>query len=71
VVRELLRRARYEADASKRTELYKQVSKLIQQDAARVPLLHAEALVAATKKVHGMVPHPIGVESYAQTWLGK
>ena len=71
VVRELLRRARYEADASKRTELYKQVSKLIQQDAARVPLLHAEALVAATKKVHGLVPHPIGVDSYAQTWLGK
>jgi peptide/nickel transport system substrate-binding protein len=71
VVRELLRRARYEADASKRTELYKQVSKLIQQDASRIPLLHAEALVAATKKVRGLVPHPIGVETYAQVWLGK
>jgi peptide/nickel transport system substrate-binding protein len=71
VVRELLRRARYEADASKRTELYKQVSKLIQQDAARIPLLHAEPLVAATKKVRGLVPHPIGVETYAPVWLGK
>ena len=71
VVRELLRRARYEADASKRTELYKQVSKLIQQDATRVPLVHAEALVAATKKVHGLVPHPIGVEAYTSVWLGK
>ena len=71
VVRELLRRARYEADASKRTELYKQVSKLIQQDASRVPLVQAEALVAATKKVRGLVPHPIGVESYGQVWLGK
>ncbi len=71
VVRELLRRARYEADASKRTELYKQVSKLIQQDATRIPLMHADALVAATKKVHGLVPHPIGVEAYTQIWLGK
>ena len=71
VVRELLRRARYEADTSKRTELYKQASKLIQQDAARIPLMHAEAFVAATKKVRGLLPHAIGVEVYAQVWLGK
>jgi len=71
VVRELLRRARNDADTSKRTELYKQVSKLIQQDASRVPLVQAEALVAATKKVRGLVPHPIGVEAYSQVWLGR
>jgi peptide/nickel transport system substrate-binding protein len=71
VVRELLRRARYEADASKRTELYKQTSKLIQQDAARIPLMHADVFTATTKKVHGLAPHVIGVEAYAQVWLGK
>jgi peptide/nickel transport system substrate-binding protein len=71
VVRELLRRARYEADASKRTELYKQASKLIQQDATRIPLVHTDTLVAATKKVHGLAPHPIGVEAYTSVWLGK
>jgi peptide/nickel transport system substrate-binding protein len=71
VVHELLRRARYESDASKRTEIYKQVSKLIQQDAARIPLMHADTLVAATKKTRGLAPHPIGVESYAQIWFGK
>jgi len=71
IVRELLRRARYEADASKRTELYKQVSKIIQQDATRIPLVQADALVAATKKVRGLVPHPIGVETYTQVWLGR
>jgi peptide/nickel transport system substrate-binding protein len=71
VVRELLRRARYESDASKRTELYKQVSKIIQQDATRIPLVQADALVAATKKVRGLVPHPIGVETYAQVWFGR
>ena len=71
VVRELLRRARYEADASKRTELYKQASKLIQRDAARIPLMHALTFVAATKKVRGLAPHAIGVESIAPVWLGK
>jgi peptide/nickel transport system substrate-binding protein len=71
VVRELLRRARYEADASKRSELYKQVSKIIQQDATRIPLVQADALIAATKKVRGLVPHPTGVEAYSQVWLGK
>jgi peptide/nickel transport system substrate-binding protein len=71
VVRELLRRARYEADASKRTELYKQASKLIQQDAARIPLMHATMFVATTKKVRGLAPHAIGVEAYAQVWLGR
>ncbi len=71
VVRELLRRARYETDGSKRAELYKQASKLIQQDAARIPLVHADALVAATRKVRGLVPHPIGVEAYAQVRLGR
>jgi peptide/nickel transport system substrate-binding protein len=70
-MRELLRRARYEADASKRTEVYKQISKLIQQDAARIPLVHADTLVAVTKKVRGVVPHPIGVEAYTQVWIGK
>jgi peptide/nickel transport system substrate-binding protein len=71
VVRELLRRARYEADGSKRTELYKQVSKLIQQDAARIPLMHTDVFIATTKKVRGLAPHAIGVEAYAQVWLGK
>jgi len=71
VVRELVRRARYEADVSKRTELYKQASKLIQQDASRIPLVHADTLVAATKKVRGLLPHPIGVEAYSPVWLGK
>jgi ABC-type transport system substrate-binding protein len=71
VVRELLRRARYESDGSKRTELYKQTSKLIQQDAARIPLMHAEMFVASTQTVRSLAPHPIGVEAFTQIWLGK
>ena len=71
VVRELLRRARYESDGSKRTELYKQASKLIQHDAARIPLMHADMFVGATKKVRALAPHAIGVEAYTQVWLGR
>jgi hypothetical protein len=33
--------------------------------------VHTDVLVAATKKVRGLVPHPIGVESYGQVWLGR
>jgi ABC-type transport system substrate-binding protein len=71
IARELLARARGETDATKRTELYKQVSKLVLQDAARVPLVHSDALVAATRKIHGLRPHPIGVEVYTTVWSGR
>jgi hypothetical protein len=33
--------------------------------------VQADALVAATKKVRGLVPHPIGVEAYTLVWLGR
>lgn len=71
VAAELLRRARAEPDASKRTELYKQVSKIIQQDASRVPLVYSDPLAAATGKLRGLVPHPLGVDAYAAVWLGR
>ena len=47
----LLRKARAEPDESKRSELYKQVSKIVQQQLPRVPLVWSAAPAAATKKV--------------------
>lgn len=47
----LLRKARAEPDESKRSELYKQVSKIVQQQIPRVPLVWSAAPAAATKKV--------------------
>lgn len=47
----LLRKARIEPDESKRSELYKQVSKIIQQQIPRIPLVWSAAPAAATKKV--------------------
>jgi peptide/nickel transport system substrate-binding protein len=71
VVQELVRRARAENDASKRSELYKQVTKLAQQDVARVPLFHAAPPLALSQKVNGLVPQPITRESFATVSLGR
>ncbi|MEP7004167.1 MAG: ABC transporter substrate-binding protein [Chloroflexota bacterium] len=47
----LLRKARTEPDQSKRSELYKQVSKIVQREVTRIPLVWSAPLAAATKKV--------------------
>ena len=47
----LLRKARIEPNGSKRSELYKQVSKIIQREIPRVPLVWSTPPAAATKKV--------------------
>jgi peptide/nickel transport system substrate-binding protein len=71
VTQELLRRARAENDASKRAELYKQVTKLLQQEAVRVPLFHSSPPIAHTGKVTGLVPQPIVGESLAPVSFGR
>ena len=71
VANELLRRARFELDASKRTELYKQVSKMLQTEIPRVPLFHASPPIALTRKLPGLVPQPIVGESFAGVWIGR
>ena len=47
----LLRKARSEPDQSKRAELYKQVSKIVQREIPRIPLAWSAPPAAATKKV--------------------
>jgi peptide/nickel transport system substrate-binding protein len=71
IANELLRRARIELDASKRGELYKQVTKMWQLDIPRVPLFHAAPPVALTRKLPGLVPQPIVGESFAGVWIGR
>ena len=71
VVQALLDRARVETDESKRAELYKQVTKLLQQQTARVPLWNANVPIVANRKVRGLVPQPIVGESFAGVWLGR
>lgn len=61
----LVRKARAEADPSKRAELYKQVSKIARTDALRVPLLFADRPNAATARLVGLA----GIEYFGTVWL--
>jgi peptide/nickel transport system substrate-binding protein len=61
----LVRKARAEADPSKRAELYKQVSKIGRTDALRVPLLFADRPNAATARLVGYS----GIEYFGTVWL--
>ena len=47
----LLRKAKVEPDQTKRAELYKQVSKIVQREIPRIPIAWSSPPAAATKKV--------------------
>ena len=61
----LVRKARSDADPTKRAELYKQVSKIARTDALRVPLLFADRPNAATARLVGFS----GIEYFGAVWL--
>lgn len=61
----LLRKARIEPDQTKRAELYKQVSKIVQRELPRIPLVWSAPPLAATKKVRP------GAALFAELALGK
>ncbi|MBI3522580.1 MAG: ABC transporter substrate-binding protein [Chloroflexi bacterium] len=67
----LLEAARAETDAPKRAELYKQVSKLVQQEIPRIPLLYVSSALAASRKVRGIVPSPLGAASLMRASLER
>src|SRR6267143_1437693 len=68
---DLLRKAQVETDNAKRADLYKQTSKIVQQDVPRIPMFHANPPTGTTKKVLGFVPHPTGGEAFTLVYLGK
>ena len=61
----LVRKARAEADPTKRAELYKQVSKIARTDVLRVPLLFADKPNATTARLVGYS----GIEYFGTVWL--
>ena len=61
----LVRKARADADPTKRAELYKQVSKIARTDVLRVPLLFADRPNAATARLVGYT----GIEYFGAVWL--
>ena len=69
VVGDLLLKARAESDPTKRTELYKQVSKIVRLEVPRVPLLFVDRASAASRKVGGYAGGPTGTESFAMVFI--
>jgi ABC-type transport system substrate-binding protein len=61
----LVRKARADADPTKRAELYKQVSKIARTEALRVPLLFADRPNAATARLVGFT----GIDFFGTVWL--
>jgi peptide/nickel transport system substrate-binding protein len=68
---DLLRKAQVETDNNKRADLYKQVSKIVQQDVPWIPMFHANPPTGTSKKVQGFVPHPTGGEAHTMVYLSK
>ena len=62
----LVRKARAEADPTKRAELYKQVSKIVQREVPRIPLVWSAPPAAATKKVLNA-----RADRFTETGMGK
>lgn len=67
----LLRDAARETDQARRDTLYKQVSKIVQDEIPRIPMFHADQPVFASKKVQGFQPHPKGSEPFTLVWLSR
>lgn len=69
-VHDLLIKARTTTDQAKRTQLYKEAQKLIQEDAPWASLMHAKVPIAVRKGITGYVPSPMGSESLAKVAMG-
>jgi peptide/nickel transport system substrate-binding protein len=65
----LLRKARAEAEVSKRAELYKQVSKIARTEALGIPLMLVDRANAASGRLAGYAAISIGTESFGTVWL--
>jgi peptide/nickel transport system substrate-binding protein len=60
----LLRDAAAETDAMRRSDLYRQASRLIQKSVPAVPIVHTDVPIAVSRFVSGYVPHPKGSEPF-------
>jgi peptide/nickel transport system substrate-binding protein len=61
----LLLRAQRLGDRAVRAALYRQAEEVLHGEVARLFIAHSQTPVALSRRVHGYVPHPTGVESLA------
>ncbi|NDJ17626.1 ABC transporter substrate-binding protein [Myxacorys almedinensis] len=63
-VLQLLEQARTASAQSDRGKLYAQVDEIIHREAVRLPIVHAEPLLAQRKSLEGWIPSPLGSEPF-------
>lgn len=61
-VLKLLDQGRAIGDKTARTKIYQQIDELLYKEAVRLPIVHAQPLLAKRKNVNGWVPSPLGSE---------
>ena len=61
-VLKLLDQGRAIGDKAARTKIYQQIDELLYKEAVRLPIVHAQPLLAKRKNVNGWVPSPLGSE---------
>ncbi len=58
--------AQTEVDQEVRNKLYREAQEIIHEEAPWVPLAHSTPLLAATKDLAGLIPHPTGSDLLAE-----
>ncbi|MGA7937816.1 MAG: ABC transporter substrate-binding protein [Kovacikia sp.] len=61
----LLNQGRATADRSARAKIYAEVDKVLSSELIRLPIVHAQPLLAKRKNISGWVPSPLGSEPFA------
>ncbi len=56
----LLDQGRSTGDQAERIKIYQQVDEILYEEAVRIPIVHAQPLLAKRKKVTGWIPSPFG-----------
>ncbi|WP_254721817.1 ABC transporter substrate-binding protein [Kovacikia minuta] len=60
----LLNQGRATGDRAARAKLYAEVDKILHQESLRLPIVHAQPLLAKRKTIDGWVPSPLGSEPF-------
>ena len=47
------------------------MTKIIQQEIPRIPLINASPPLGLSRKIRGFVPQAVGGESFAAVWIGR
>ncbi len=65
-VLKLLNQGRAAGDKAARIKIYQQIDELLYKEAVRLPIVHAQPLLAKRKNVSGWTPSPLGSETLEQ-----